>query len=131
MFSYKNFNHTTILVSDKDKSEKFYEEILGFEKVLINGKYLWFKVGTQYIHVTKENPIPNTFYHFAVNVDGFIELVTHLLKNNIKIFDLDENKNKSIIVDIDNLTHFFINDPDGNLLEFVDSKNNFFNPADV
>lgn len=133
MFSYKNFNHITILASDKDESEKFYEDILRFEKVIINGKCLWFKVGNQWIHITKEseNPISNTFYHFAVNVDGFSELISHLIRNNIKVFQLDENKNKLPISDIANLAHFFINDPDGNLIEFVDSKNKFFNPEDA
>lgn len=129
MFKFRNINHVTLLVSDKDRSKKFYTETLGLDCKLVNGKYLWIKIGNEYIHVTKEveSPISDTFYHFAINVEGYTEYKNRLLEIGLLLFDLDENRNKTFITNMSNETHFFVNDPDGNLIEFVDSENNFFN----
>jgi len=129
MIKFKNINHVTLLVSDKDRSKKFYTETLGIDFKLVNGKYLWIKIGDEYVHITNEteNPISNTFYHFAINVEGYADLKNKLLGVGLTLFDLDENRNKTFLTKSSDETHFFVNDPDGNLIEFVDSENSFFN----
>tara|TARA_Y100000310_G_C20602498_1_gene773791 strand:+ start:385 stop:717 length:333 start_codon:yes stop_codon:yes gene_type:complete len=106
-------NHVTILVKDKKKSEKFFTEVLGFKKRKTD-KYLWIKVGKQYIHITENSgkPIPNTFYHFAIEINDLHDYLKKIKEEGVKVL-----KDKF---------QYFIRDPDGNLIEFVDKGNKFF-----
>ena len=122
-------NHITILTSNKEKAEKFYIDTLGFEKVS-KGNHLWIKVGNQYIHITDNSGKPNkdTFYHFAIEIENLKEYLEEIVKKGVSVFDLDERQNK-ILVNSDfnkDRRNYFINDLDGNLIEFIDSKNGFF-----
>jgi glyoxylase I family protein len=45
--------HTAILITDLVKSEQFYSEVLGLEKIERNLKYpgLWYQIGNYQIHL--------------------------------------------------------------------------------
>lgn len=109
-------NHVTLLVKDKKESEKFYTEVLGFEKKE-SDDYLWIEIGDQYIHITENSgePVPDTFYHFAIEIDDFPVYLEKLKEKGVEVFDFSENKLQN-----------FIRDIDGNLIEFIDASNNFF-----
>lgn len=118
-------NHVTILVNDKKKAEKFYTEILGLKKFERDGK-LWIRIGDQFIHITANSgePAPGTFYHFGIEIKGLKEFIDRLMGNKIKVLDI----NLKPIKRVDVSRNYFIRDPDGNLLEFIESGNKFFNP---
>ena len=109
-------NHVTILVSDKNLSRKFYTEVLGFEIKEIDGR-LWIKIGEQYLHITENSgePVPNTFYHFAIEVDNLADYKITLKNKGVDIFDFSDS----------NLQNF-LRDPDGNLVELIDAADKFF-----
>jgi catechol 2,3-dioxygenase-like lactoylglutathione lyase family enzyme len=122
-------NHVTVLVNDKEKALKFYSDVLGLE-IFPVGKSTWMRLGNQFLHITQSSgkSISGSFYHFAIEVDSFKEYVKRLIDNGVKVFELDKDLNKILInTDLDNPTRqFFVKDPDGNLIEIVDSQNPFF-----
>lgn len=114
-------NHVTIITQDKEKSVNFYSDILGLEKYQ-TGNSVWIRIGTQYIHISeeKEITIPQTFAHFAIEIEDLSSYLT----------DLD---NKGLSVEVNNpenpnYSQYFIKDPDGNLIELIAKDNIFFNP---
>ncbi len=122
-------NHVTVLVEDKEKAIEFYSEILGLQ-IFPVGKSTWMKVGSQFLHITQASgkTISNSFYHFAIEIDPFDEYINGIIKKGIEVFELDKDLNKVMVnSNLDNPTRqFFVHDPDGNLIEIVDSKNPFF-----
>jgi catechol 2,3-dioxygenase-like lactoylglutathione lyase family enzyme len=134
MFSLSGFNHATILVSDKTVAEAFYVGKLGFKKHLVNGKYLWVDVGNrQYIHLTREpeSPIKGSFYHAAINVRNLSQFISYLLEKDVIVFLLDEKGNRVPLTAGVVTNHVFVKDPDGNLVEFTDAEDPFFNPIEI
>ena len=122
-------NHVTVLVNDKEKAVKFYSDVLGLE-VFPVGKSTWMKLGNQFLHVTQNSgkSISDSFYHFAIGVDSFKGYIKSLIDRGAEVFGLDQDLKKILInTDLDNPTRqFFVKDPDGNLIEIVDSQNPFF-----
>lgn len=108
-------NHVTLLVKDKKESERFYTEVLGFNKR--EDKGLWIEIGDQYIHITENSgePVSDTFYHFAIEIDDLPVYLEKLKEKGVEVFDFSDNKLQN-----------FIRDIDGNLIEFIDASNNFF-----
>ncbi len=125
-----NINHVTILVADKQRSEDFYTNVLGFEKQNGIGSALWIKVGEQFIHITTNSgaPVPGTFYHVAIAIEHLKIYLQGLIANGVDVFDLDSNQQQiRTNVDLDvQIRQFFVRDPDGNLIEFCDVSNPFF-----
>jgi len=126
-------NHVTVLVSDKERAEKFYTEVLGLEKFEV-GKSLWIKIGdqNQFIHITDNSgePKPNTFYHFAIEFDDFKNFIKSVIDKGVDVFDLGKERNKhSVNTNLDNQgRQFFVLDYDGNMIELVSAGEKFFNP---
>ena len=122
-------NHVTVLVNDKEKAIKFYSEILGLE-IFPVGKSTWMKVGNQFLHITQSSgkAISNSFYHFAIEMSSFEKYINDLINKGLEIFDLDNDLNKvKVNCDLDDPTRqFFVNDPDGNLIEITDTEKPFF-----
>ena len=125
-------NHVTLLVRDKQKAEQFYTQQLGFEKKQI-GKSLWLKIGSDFIHISQNADFmnPHSFQHFAIEVDNVYRLASELISKGVEIFVYDEQENQKIISirEISNIDQFFIKDPDGNLIEFINQSNSFFHPS--
>jgi len=123
-------NHVTVLVSDKNKAKEFYCETLGLEKQEV-GNSLWIRIGNQFIHVTENSGsnVPNTFYHFAIEVENVKDYVNELKNKGVWVFSFDENKNEIEIENKSEKQQYFLRDLDGNLIELVDTENKFFNPS--
>lgn len=120
-------NHVTILVKDKEKAKLFYNETLGFEILEID-KRLWIKIGEQFIHISDNSGKPTkTFYHFCIETKGLIRFISKLRNSDIKILDVELKTvdNQAL----DSGKNYFVRDPDGNLLEFIEENNLFFNPV--
>ncbi|PJA47103.1 hypothetical protein CO172_03060 [Candidatus Uhrbacteria bacterium CG_4_9_14_3_um_filter_36_7] len=122
-------NHVTILVKNKQKSEEFYINILGLEKIQ-KGDHLWVKIGNQFIHLSQNSgePLVNTFYHFAIEVENLLDYLQKLILKEVQIFDFDSNLQPQEINKNLKKPHrlFFTKDPDGNLIEFIDKQNDFY-----
>ena len=122
-------NNVTILTSNKVKAKEFYTKTLGFEKIE-KRKHLWIKIGSQYIHITENSgkSVSNTFYHFAIEVENLRDYLKEIMNKNVEVFDLDENQNMILVnTSLDQKKrNYFVEDLDGNLIEFIDSDNMFF-----
>lgn len=125
-------NHVTLLVSDKKQSEEFYVSKLGFKKHAI-GSRLWIRVGEQFIHLSSNSGIPvtGTFYHFAIEVNDVVDYVQNLFHMGIEVFETDDNgKAINVNLDLDRPNRcYFVRDPDGNMIEFIEDGSEFFNPV--
>jgi catechol 2,3-dioxygenase-like lactoylglutathione lyase family enzyme len=88
------------------------------------------KVGNQFLHITEASgkTILNSFYHFAIEVDSFKDYIEGIIEKGAEVFELDKDLNKVMAnSELGNPTRqFFVNDPDGNLVEIIDSQNQFF-----
>jgi len=104
-------NHITLSVKNIDESFKFYKEILGLKPIMKSEISAYFKAGTIWIALVKdESKINGSDYsHIAFNID-FKDF--NDLKNKIKNYGTKEwQKNKT---EGDSL--YFL-DPSGNKLE--------------
>lgn len=126
-------NHVTLLVKNKDASEKFYTEILGLQKHSV-GNSLWIRVGDQFIHLTDTSGKgeKNSFSHFAIETENVVDYVKNLSKKGVEVFDIGKDMEEvPANFDFNNPSRqFFIRDVDGNLIEFVDSGSKFFHPTE-
>jgi catechol 2,3-dioxygenase-like lactoylglutathione lyase family enzyme len=122
-------NHITILVKDRLKAAEFYSDILDL-KIIEKGEHRWIKIDEQYIHLAQNSGLPteNSFAHFCIAVADLPTLIKKLIAKNIQVFDFDDNLSKTDInTNLDReIRLFFINDIDGNLIELIDTNNDFF-----
>lgn len=127
----QGINHVTVVVKNKKEAERFYCEILGLEKVEV-GQSLWVRIGEQFIHVNenKDLDVQKTFHHFCIEIESLAAYLRVLIDQGVEVFDLDDELIKmDINSNLDKERRsYFIYDPFGNLLEFIDSKNQFFKP---
>ena len=81
--------HTAILVSDLEKAEQFYGNILGLEKVDRPLKYpgVWYQVGDYQIHLMVHSGFNSTLSnpekwgrnpHFALGTDNLSDIIARL-----------------------------------------------------
>jgi len=76
MLKTKGLVHFTIPVTDLDRSEKFYTEIMGFKKVRRNAHMVFMRSGCDLFVLTKSdtpvnpNPGDGKDIHTAFEVDG-------------------------------------------------------------
>jgi len=104
------------LVSDKTKAIDFYSNILDLCPVKItNGKHYWIDLGNEsYLHLTDNSgkPNPENFNHFALEIENLGDYIEKIKNNGANVDDSNGQ--------------CFVRDPDGNLIEFIDSNNSFF-----
>ena len=127
----RGINHVTVVVGDKKEAERFYCEVLGLEKVAV-GHSLWVRTGEQFIHINenKDLDLQKTFHHVCIEIEDLTAYLRDLIDQGVEVFDLDDDLVKKDINS--NLEkerrNYFVYDPFDNLIEFIDSKNQFFKP---
>ncbi|HBB31544.1 MAG TPA: glyoxalase [Cyanobacteria bacterium UBA8803] len=113
--------HTAVLVSDLEKAEHFYGNVLGLSKVERSFKYpgAWYQVGEFQIHLIVD---PNTAPHLqnlekwgrnphvAFSVANLDEAKTQLLDHNC-----------ALQMSASGRPALFTQDPDGNIIELSQS----------
>ena len=117
--------HFTIPVKDLDRSEKFYTETLGFEKVGRTARIVFLRAGNDFFNLTySENLVaPNVadkheiHSAFRVTPQAYEEMLKILPSKGIAIFKQEE-RNEGIFVG----RSAYIHDPDRNVIEFIDLK---------
>ena len=108
--------HTAILITDLAKSEQFYSQVLGLEKIERNLKYpgLWYQVGNYQIHLMVDpkfqTRLSNTEKwgskpHIAFSVTDLNQAIIRLQSFN---FPMQMSESRPAL---------FTRDPDGNIIE--------------
>ena len=117
--------HFTIPVKDLDRGEKFYAELLGFEKIARIDRIVFMRAGADYFNLTfSENSITlnaagrhEIHSAFRVTLEIYDELLRLLPEKGIEIFK-QEDRRAGVFVG----RSAYIRDPDGNVIEFIDLK---------
>jgi len=113
--------HFTIPVKDLDRSEKFYKEILGMQRVRRNDHMVFMQSGNDNFVLTySENPIdPNRdnkhdiHSAFRVTPEEYDRAKKFLAEKNIAIIK-EEDRKTGVFPG----RQFYIHDPDRNVIEF-------------
>jgi catechol 2,3-dioxygenase-like lactoylglutathione lyase family enzyme len=108
--------HTAILVTDLERAEKFYGQVLGLSKIDRTLKYpgAWYQVGNYQIHLIVASDVPtekpNDKWgrnpHVAFSVADLDAAKQELL-----------NQNYPIQASASGRAAIFVKDPDGNVIE--------------
>jgi catechol 2,3-dioxygenase-like lactoylglutathione lyase family enzyme len=115
--------HFTIPVKDLDRSEKFYTEILGLERLRRNNHMVFMRAPNEacFVLTYSENPIePNKSgkhdIHSAFRVTGveYDRAKEFLAQRGIKIFKEEDRKTGTF-----QGRSAYFHDPDGNVLELM------------
>jgi catechol 2,3-dioxygenase-like lactoylglutathione lyase family enzyme len=117
--------HFTIPVKNLDRSEKFYTEMLGFEKVGRTDRIVFMRAGDDFFNLTySENPITlnaegrhEIHSAFRVTPQIYEETLKLLPAKGIEIFK-QEDRQQGVFVG----RSAYIRDPDGNVIEFIDLR---------
>ncbi|WRH67028.1 MAG: VOC family protein [Planktothrix sp. GU0601_MAG3] len=109
--------HAAILVSDLEKSEHFYSQVLGLKKVErpLNFPGIWYQIGEFQIHLIQAETVIKDQVdsqkwgrnrHLAFSVDNLEEAKQQLMVNHC-----------SIQMSASGRAALFTKDPDGNIIE--------------
>lgn len=125
MFAKKiKLSHIALIIKNLKDTEKFYSNILGFEKIYrpnFKSKGLWYKVGDFYLHLILSETMARPFIdpinqtaqtHFAIaltNID-YTEFLAKLKSLDIKIISEEFSKET-------NIKQAFFYDPNFNMIE--------------
>jgi catechol 2,3-dioxygenase-like lactoylglutathione lyase family enzyme len=115
--------HFTIPVKDLDRSEKFYTETLGFEKVGRTERIVFLRAGDDFFNLTySENPITTNagdrheiHSAFRLTPQAYEEALKLLPSKGVEIFR-QEDRRSGVFVG----RSAYIRDPDRNVIEFID-----------
>lgn len=114
-----NFLHTAILVSNLEKAEYFYSQVLGLTKIDRSLKYpgVWYQVGDYQIHLIVDSQRKDTISnsekwgrnpHLALGVTDLEEAKKKLAINGYN-FQISASGREAL----------FTQDPDGNVIEIT------------
>jgi catechol 2,3-dioxygenase-like lactoylglutathione lyase family enzyme len=108
-------DHVTVIVTDVERSRRFYRDVLGLRELLppytFDFVVVWFEVGGQYLHLLAKPEADSVSpRHFALGVADALAARDHCRAHGLAI---DET------VRIPNADRFFIRDPDGNRIELI------------
>jgi catechol 2,3-dioxygenase-like lactoylglutathione lyase family enzyme len=108
--------HTAILVTNLERAEHFYGEVLGLPKVDRNLKFpgAWYQVGTYQIHLIASSSVANQLQNEKWGRNPHIAFsVTNLEAAKQKLL----NHNYPIQLSASGRPALFTQDPDGNIIE--------------
>ena len=123
MLKVEGVLHFTIPVKDLDRSERFYTDTLGFEKIGRNDRIVFLRAGQDYFNLTySENPITTNVgdrheIHsaFRMTPSGYDEALRTLPAQGVEIFK-QEDRRVGVFVG----RSAYIRDPDNNVIELID-----------
>jgi len=123
---FSRIQHCSLVVQNLDRAAAFYREILGLTEIEIPSTFKpaglnvrWFRLGSQQIHILlgTENQ-PSSQQHMALQVD---DAQAARLWMKEKGLDIEE------AILIPNADRFFVRDPDSNLIEIIEWKEEYPN----
>ncbi|NDI34968.1 VOC family protein [Chengkuizengella sediminis] len=118
-YKFLNIDHVQLAApkDSEDQARQFYSVILGMEEIpkpdkLIGRGGVWFQCGIQQVHIgIQEDFQPAKKAHPAFEVKHVLELGEDLNKHGLEVKEDDV---------IEGVKRFFVNDPFGNRLEFLE-----------
>ena len=134
MFHIEKLHHVGIPVRDFAKMQSFYVRVLRL--VSHPDKPNWLRAGDGFsVHLmpaqTPIGPPMRVEQHLALRVDSLHNLVSHLLRENLKPLQFSLDGQMHEITDPDDPLDFgigtvFILDPENNAIEFLEKKKGLF-----
>ncbi len=117
MIRVREYNHVGIVVRNLEECMVFYGEVLGLKSISrpdFDFPGHWYQVGpSAQLHLmVKDEEIPITMRHIALEVEDFLETVQDLKSREVKIMQGPEKRP-------DGSDYLFCRDPDGNLVEIT------------
>jgi catechol 2,3-dioxygenase-like lactoylglutathione lyase family enzyme len=110
-------NHVSVSARDLEASVRFYEELLGMERIPtpnFGGKVQWLRLGTQQLHIAERDQEPGPFNHFGVTVDNFEEVYDKAKEMGI----FEQRMQGYHLCELpDGKVQLYVHDPAGNVLE--------------
>lgn len=118
-FSFSHIDHVQLSAPKgcEEMARRFFGELLGMPEIekpaeLKKRGGVWFQVGSQQLHIgVEEHFTPAKKAHPAFWIKNIEELREHLLEHGVAV--RDDNA-------IDGVKRFFIDDPWGNRVEFME-----------
>jgi len=118
-FRIKGIDHILLAAPEgcEQAAKEFYSDILCMEEIekpetLKKRGGVWFQFGGYQLHIGVETPfVPAKKAHPAFEVENIVELKEHLLTKGIEVIDDDARTD---------VKRFFVFDPFGNRLEFLE-----------
>ena len=121
------FDHSTVLVRDLQKSTEFYAKVFGLERIsepFNDGRHVWFRVGAhEQLHVVggaKEPAQQGIDVHFAFRVASLGDFMNHLDTIGVKYQNFKGDG--KVTVRSDGVRQTYLQDPDGYWIEVNDDK---------
>lgn len=116
--SILKLEHVAVHVNELESTRKFYEEILGWSPSDVSDEVtskgiVWYELpdGRQIHLFATDAELPINRAHFALNVEDVSGWRTFLENAGVEIVEP--------LVNLYNAERFFVRDPSGNLIEFV------------
>jgi catechol 2,3-dioxygenase-like lactoylglutathione lyase family enzyme len=108
-------DHCSVLITDVDRSRRFYRDLLGLKEIARPSTFdfvvVWFDLGNQHLHLLlKDRPDTPSPRHFALRVSDSAAARAYLSAQHIPIQETTP---------IPGADRFFIHDPDGNRIEII------------
>ena len=103
----------------ESEARHFFNEVLGWREIpkpeiLRKRGGVWFECGRHQVHIgIQKDFVPATKAHPAFHVQHLDQLRNHLIDNHIHIVDDEAREEEGV-------RRFYINDPFGNRLEFLE-----------
>ncbi len=110
-------NHVSISARNLEESTRFYEELLGMERIAtpnFGGNVQWLRIGSQQLHLAERDVTINNLNHFGVTVDDFPTVYERA--RDMGIFN-DRMQGYHLCELPDGNVQLYVQDPAGNTLE--------------
>lgn len=127
-FSF-TLQHTTVVVSDFEKSKEFYLELLQLQRIpadWLPENQMFVSAGGQLeLHIGEVPGVeikPSKFNHFALSVNDFDGFLNYLKTKGIVYTSLGGGEDYFVQKRPDGVRQTFIQDPDGYWIEFNDME---------
>jgi catechol 2,3-dioxygenase-like lactoylglutathione lyase family enzyme len=124
MVDIRGVAHFTIPVSDMERSQRFYTEVVGMKHLatVANGKMAFLDAGgTCIILVKRDPPIHHTeegsdgvHHAFMIDQDSYRTALDHVRAHGVDIF-FEEDRQGGVV----NGPRAYFRDPDGTCLEYI------------
>lgn len=120
-FHYYGLDHVQLAAPEgcEDEARHFFGGLLGWTEIpkpeaLRNRGGVWFECGAHQVHIGVQKDFrPAAKAHPAFHVRHLAGLRSYLIQNNVQVLDDEARTEEGVI-------RFYINDPFGNRLEFLE-----------
>lgn len=114
-FSITKLDHVSVLITDVERSRRFYRDVLGMREInsprTFDFVVVWFEIDGQHVHLLlKDNPDTQSPRHFALRVTDVAVARRYFQGLGVP------TQETTLIPGAD---RFFIHDPDGNRIEII------------